>query len=195
MKILFRISFIILLLGFTSVLPAQNKFGAFGEASFKYTSLSNQNTLILGGRFGLVINESIVVGGGFYGNINGIHTGFIDKLSGQTVMLNMNYGGLELEYILLPHSPIHASVGILLAGGGLYFGVSDKSVPHNSYSKLDLLVYEPSVNIEFNSISWLHVDLNMSYRIITSYNHAVYGISNDDLEGLSVGLIFKFGSY
>ena len=195
MKILFRISFIILFLGNASNLSAQNKFGAFGAPVIKYTSIYNQNALILGGKFGLVINESIVIGGGFYGNINRIHTDFTDKLSGQKVMLNMNYGGLEFEYILFPHSLIHGTVGILLAGGGLYFGVLDKSVPHNSYSKLDLLVYEPSVNIEFNSLRWLHVDLNMSYRIITSYSRVAYGISKNDLAGPTVGLIFKFGSY
>ena len=195
MKILFRISFISFLLCFTTIISAQNKFGAFGAPVIKYTSIYNQNALILGGRFGLVINESIVIGGGFYGNINGIHTDYIDTPSGQKVMLNMNYGGLEFEYILFPHSTIHGSIGILLAGGGLYFGVSDKSVPHNSYSKLDLLVYEPSVNIELNSLSWLHIDLNISYRIITSYNHAVYGIDKNDLTGSSVGLIFKFGGY
>lgn len=195
MKILFRITFIIFLISFTTIISAQNKYGAFGAPVIKYTSISNQNALILGGKFGLVINESIVIGGGFYGNISEIYTDFIDKLSGQKVILNMNYGGLEFEYILFPHSSIHGTIGMLLAGGGLYFGVSDKSVPHGSYAKLDLLVYEPSVNIEFNSLSWLHIDLNMSYCIITSYNRITYGISKDDLVGPSVGLIFKFGSY
>jgi hypothetical protein len=195
MKLLFRISFIIYLLNLTTILSGQTRFGTFGAPSVKYTSISNQNALILGGRFGLVINESIVIGGGFYGTISGINTRFTDEPSRQKVMLNMNYGGLEFEYILFPHSPIHGSIEILLAGGGLYFGVSDNSVPHKSYSKLDLLVYEPSVNIEFNSLNWLHINLNISYRIITSYNHAAYGISKDDLTGPSVGLIFKLGSY
>ncbi|MEJ2615024.1 MAG: hypothetical protein P8Z35_08700 [Ignavibacteriaceae bacterium] len=195
MKFLSRVFFILILLSVSSDLSAQTTFGAFGAPVIKYSSLSNQNAIILGGRFGLVINESIVIGGGFYGNINGIHTDFIDNPSGQKVILNMNYGGLEFEYILFPHSLIHGSAGILLAGGGLYFGVPDKSVPHNSYSKYDLLVYEPSVNIEFNTLSWLHIDLNLSYRIITSYDYTAYGISKDDLTGPSVGLIFKLGSY
>jgi hypothetical protein len=195
MKILFRISFILYFLSFTPALSAQNQYGAFGAPVIKLISISNQNTLLLGGRFGLVINESIVIGGSFYGTISGINTGFSDELSGQKVMLNLNYGGLELEYILFPRSSIHGSAGILLAGGGLYFGVSDKSVPHNSYSKFDMLVYEPSVNIEFNTLSWLHIDLNMSYRIVTSYNYLEYGISKNDLTGPSAGLVFKLGSY
>lgn len=191
MKFLFRFFFIILLLSIPSNLSAQNKYGAFGSPVIKYTSIGNQNALILGGRFGLVINGSIVIGGGFYGTIKDINI----EPRWQNVILNMNYGGLELEYILFSHSLIHGSIGILLAGGGLYFGTSDKSVSNKSYPKFDLLVYEPSLNLEFNTLNWLHIDLNVSYRIITSYNYVSYGIGKDDLTGPSVGLMFKFGSY
>jgi hypothetical protein len=193
MKFLSSIFFIIFLSGISSNLSAQNKYGAFGAPVIKYTSISNRNALILGVKFGLAINESIVIGGGFYGTIKDIN--IKDKASGEKVILNMNYGGLEMEYLLFPHSLIHGSLGILLAGGGLYFGASDKSATNSSYPKLDLLLYEPSVNIEFNTLSWMHIDLNISYRIITSYDYVFYGISKDDLTGPSVGLIFKLGSY
>jgi hypothetical protein len=195
MKFMLRILIVLYLLIFSLNLFAQNKYGAFGAPSIKYTSISNRGTLISGGKFGLVINKSIVLGGGFYGLLSGIKTNFIDVPSGQHIIMNMNYGGLDLEYILFPCSIMHVSLEILLAGGGLYFAVPDKSVPHNSYSKYDLLVYEPSLNIEFNASSWLHIDGNVSYRIITSYDYAAYGISKENLTGISVGLIFKLGSY
>ena len=194
MRIFFMFFFIVILMD-SPFISAQNKYGAIGAPSLKYTSISNRGNLVLGGKFGLVINKSIVLGGGFYGLASGLKTSFVDVPSGQHVMMNMNYGGLELEYILFPESIIHGSLEILLAGGGLYFDVSDKSVPHNSYSKYDLLVYEPSLNIEFNALSWLHIDGNVAYRIITSYDFTAYGISKEDLTGISVGLIFKIGSY
>ncbi len=194
MRVFFRVFFVIFLMNSPFIL-SQNKYGAFGAPSIRYTSISDQGALILGGKFGLVINKSIVLGGGFYGLASGVKTNFIDVPSGQHVMMNLNYGGLEIEYILFPGSIIHGSLEILLAGGGLYFAVSDKSVPHNSYSKYDLLVYEPSFNIEFNASNWLHIDGNVSYRIITSYDFVAYGISKEDLTGISVGLIFKLGSY
>ncbi len=193
MKFLPRIFFIFFLLSISSNISAQNKYGAFGAPVIKYTSIANQNDLILGIKFGLVINESIVIGGGFYGTIDNIN--IKDEPGGQKVILNMNYGGLEMEYLLFPHSLIHGSIGILLAGGGLYFGASDKSIPNGSYPKFDLLVYEPSVNVEFNALNWMHIDLNISYRIVTSYDYVIYDISKDDLAGASAGLIFKFGSY
>ena len=176
-------------------MSAQNKYSAFGAPSIKYASFLNQSALILGGKFGFVINDNIVIGGGFYGMINDVHTGFIDFPSGQNMVMNFNYGGLELEYIFLPGSLIHGSLEILLAGGGLYYAVSDNSLPHDNYAKLNLLVYEPSFNIEYNALNWLRIVLNMSYRMITSYDFVSYGVNKKDLNGLSVGLILKLGNY
>jgi hypothetical protein len=193
MKIFFRIFLFLGLISFP--LSAQNKFDAFGAAAVKFTSLSNQSVLILGGKFGLVINKSIILGGGFYGLINNVSANYIDAPSGQQVIMNLNYGGLELEYIFFPDSKVHGSLEILLAGGGVYFEVPDKSIPHNSYSKDNFLLYEPSVNIEFNAVTWLHIDLSFSYLIITSYDAVNYGIDKNDLNGATVGLVFKFGSY
>ncbi len=178
----------------TTMFP-QNKYSAFGAPAIKITSLSGHTALVIGGKFGFVINENIVIGGGFYGLISNVHTDYIDIPSGQNVMINLNYGGLELEYIFFSRFLIHGSIELLLAGGGVYFDISDKSVPHNNYSKVNFLVYEPSLNIEYNTLSWLRIDLNLSYRIITSYELENYGVSQKDLNGLTAGLIFKFGSY
>ena len=194
MKTFLGFIFIIYFSGFNTI-SAQNKYTAFGAPSIKYASLLNQSALILGGKFGLIINENIVIGGGFYGIINDVHTGFIDVPSGQNVVMNFNYGGLELEYIFFPGSLIHGSLELLLAGGGVYYDVSDKSLPHNNYAKVNFLVYEPSFNIEYNAVNWLRIVLNISYRIITSYDFENYGVSQKDLNGLTAGLILKLGSY
>ena len=185
----------LLLLLITSGSSAQGfESSAFGAPVIRYTSLIGQNSIILGGKFGWVINKSIVLGGGFYGLASEVRTNYKDALSGQSLALGFNFGGLEFEYIFLPGSAVHGSIGMLFAGGGLYFSVPDKSVPHNSYFSQDLLVWEPSLNIEFNTLSWLHTDLNFSYRIISSFREN-YGIAKKDLTGPSVGIIFKLGAY
>ncbi len=167
---------------------------AFGAPVLRYTSLAGQSAFIAGGRFGWIINKSIVLGGGLYGLISNVSTGYKDNPSGQNVMLGMNFGGLELEYIFFPESFIHGSIDMLFAGGGTYYSVQNTNVPHSSYFSQDLLLWEPSINIEINVLPWLHTDLNYSYRIITSYP-ANYNISTRDLEGSSIGLVLKFGKY
>ncbi len=187
---IFTLSFI-----FNNIMFPQNKYSAFGAPVIKYTSFSNQDALIIGGKFGFVINDNIVLGGGFYGLISNVHTDYIDFPSGQNIIMNLNYGGLELEYIFLPASLIHFSMEILLAGGGLYFAVPDNSDPHDNYAKLNLLLYEPSFNIGYNALNWLRIDLNVSYRLITSYDIISYGVNKKDINGLSIGLILKLGNY
>ena len=87
MKILFSTFLIIFLMNF-SLIFAQNRYSAFGAPSIKYTSLNNKCAIILGGKFGFVINKSIVLGGGFYGLINNVHTSYIDAPSGQKIIMN-----------------------------------------------------------------------------------------------------------
>ena len=168
--------------------------GAFGAPVIKYTSISDQSALLAGGRFGWIINRSIVIGGGIYSLINQVKANSIDPVSGQEFMIDFNYGGLEFEYVLLSNSPVHASFDMLCAGGGLSMNVTDRNVPHTSYYGQDLLVWEPGINLEANLVSWLHVDAGLSYRIISSFN-SYNSVSKNDLQGLTGVITFKFGSY
>ena len=194
MKIKIYSVLLLLILAAPFSLSQNFESGTFGSPVFKYTSILKQNSLIIGGRFGWVINKSFVLGGGFYGLTGSVRTNYIDKKSGQNVRMGFNFGGLELEYISFSGKPVHVSIDMLFAGGGLYFSVADKSVPHNSYFSQDLLVWEPSINLEINTLSWLKTDLNFSYRMITSFKGS-YGITKEDLTGPAVGIAFKLGSF
>lgn len=180
---------------YCSVTSAQSfSSGAFGAASLELTSVSSQTGIITGGRFGWIINKSIVIGGGYYALLNSIHANYKDQVSGDAPLLGFNYGGLQLEYVFFPDDRFHFSIDMLLAGGGLYFSFADDKKPHDNYFSQDLLVWEPSLNLEANTTDWLHIDLNFSYRFISSFDES-YGLTKDDLKGFSAGLTFKFGSY
>ena len=168
--------------------------GAFGAPILKYTSISGQSALLAGGRFGWIINKSFVVGGGIYGLVSQVKANSIDPISGQEFMIAFNYGGLEFEYVLLSDFPVHASLDMLCAGGGLSMNVSDRNVPHTSYYGQDLLVWEPGINLETNIVNWLHIDAGLSYRIISSFN-GYNSVSKSNLQGFNGVLTFKFGTY
>lgn len=170
------------------------EYGAFGAPVVKYTRLINQSSIILGGRFGWIINKSIILGGGVYALASNVKTNMIDPKSGQDVLLGVTYGGLEFEYVLFPNEPVHASIDMLFAGGGLTFEVPNRSVPHTSYFSQDMLVWEPGINLEFDVVDWLHIDAGAGYRIISSYK-TNYGVGISNLEGMSGILTFKFGKY
>lgn len=167
---------------------------AFGAPVFKFTSLKGQGALIIGGRGGWMINKSIVLGGGLYALVSNVKSGIVDPKSNQDVLMGLNYGGLEFEYIFLSEAFVHASLDMLFAGGGVTFSVPNKNIPHTNYFSQDLLVWEPEVNLELKIVKWFHLAAGVSYRIITSYG-VNYGVSKDDLKGLNGVLTFKFGTY
>ncbi len=200
MKTFLSISILLSTLLLSSSTNAQDaSYGAFGEASLKISRMSGQNVILTGGRFGWVIDSSIVLGGGIYALASNVKTNIIDPVSGQQVMLGFTCGGVELEYIFFPESRIHASVEMLFAGAGTTYGISNKSVQHTSYYSQNLLLWEPQINVEVNLIYWLHFDAGVSYRICTTPGTLSFydtgGISLKDLEGYSAIISFKLGSF
>lgn len=177
-----------------SLLAQQNDNSAFGAPVIKFTSLDGQSAVLLGGRFGWVINKSIVLGGGIYGLVNSINTNVTDPISGQNVILGFNCGGLEFEYIFFSSAPFHGSIDMFFAGGGVTYSVENKNIPHTSYFSQNLLVWEPQINIEFKIVDWFHLAAGVSYRMITSYN-GYFGFSSNDFKGVAGLLTFKFGKY
>lgn len=165
---------------------------AFGAVSIKLTKMLGKSETLLGGRFGWVIDNQFVLGGGVYALVGGINTNFNDPNFSEGIQVNFNYGGLQLEYILLAKYNVHASFDILIAGAGLYYSYQNK--PNSAFSSQSFTIYEPELNLEFNLLTWLHLDASCSYKLVTGLDN--YGnITPNDVRGISGVLTFKFGSY
>jgi hypothetical protein len=165
--------------------------GAFGAPVIKYTRLAGQPALIVGGKGGWIINKRIVLGAGYYALTSNVNSNFTDPESNKNLLLDLNYGGLELEYLLLYESRYNVTIGMLLGSGGLNFHIQDVN---KKFSNRNLLVWEPQLNFEAELFQWLHADAGISYRMISAYTE-LYNISADDLQGINVLLTFKFGGY
>jgi hypothetical protein len=165
--------------------------GAFGAPVIKYTRLAGQPALIVGGKGGWIINKRIVLGAGYYSLTSNVNSNVSDPESNQNLLLDFNYGGLELEYLLFYASRYNVTIGMLLGSGGLNFHIQDMN---KKFSNRNLLVWEPQLNFEAELFQWLHADAGISYRMISAYTE-LYNISADDLQGINVLLTFKFGRY
>ncbi len=188
-----KLFFIIFIACFLTISAAAQNFesGAFAAPVFKYTKLIDQSALVIGVRGGWIINKSIVLGAGYYALTSNIKTPYFDTQNNQTVMMNLNYGGLEFEYLFVRDTKFNLSVDMLFAGGGTEFYVRDNS---KKYSNTNLLVWEPQINFEIELYSWLHADAGISYRMIWD-NYDIYNVTKDDLRGMNVSLTFKIGKY
>ncbi len=172
--------------------PAQKcDNSAFGAPVFKYSSIAGKLALITGVKGGWIINKRFILGAGYYVLSSNVSSDFTDTEYNKNLLIDLNYGGLEFEYLLLYDSKYNMTINMLLAGGGLNFYLNDIS---KKFSYRNLLVWEPQVNFEIEILNWLHADAGVSYRLVSPYKD-VYNISGDDLQGLNVILTLKLGKY
>lgn len=186
------ITFSFLVLGTTKAQGFES--GAFGAPVIKYSKIVNQSALIIGGKWGWVINKRFSIGTGFYSLVTGVNTHYVDTQSGQTVLFKYNYGGLELEFLALKDSKFNVTIDMLLAGGGQNFYAEKNNNAKTNFGTSDFLLWEPQIDFEYELYNWLHIDAGLSYRMISSYNK-VFNVDKNELEGTTFLLNFKFGKY
>jgi hypothetical protein len=172
--------------------PAQSReSGAFGAPVFKYTRVAGKPALVTGVKGGWIINKRFVLGAGYYVLTSNVSSDFTDTEYNKNLLIDLKYGGLDFEYLMLYNSKYNLTINMLLAGGGLSFYLNNIS---KKFSYRNLLVWEPQINFEIELYKWLHADAGVSYRLVSSYED-IYNITKDDLQGLNIILTFKLGKY
>lgn len=168
--------------------------GGFGGPVVKFTSINNQFALLVGGRGGWILNHQLVIGGGGYGLVNEVKAN--ESFFGTRYLMNMGYGGFEIEYILDPNKVLHGSIYLLLGGGA----INHRNPYNHDWPDLDwdknadvFFIAEPALNLELNIVTFMRVNLGVSYRFISGVEK--YDFKNSDLAGASALLTFKFGKF
>lgn len=172
--------------------------GGYGGFGMKVTQLDGKLATMTGGRGAWIINHTYLLGGGGYGTTgNRIKRTF----EGTEKKLDMGYGGLELGMVLASDQLLHLSIQALIGGGGI--GYTDKwqigydadgdeiyeyEGEHDAF-----FVFEPMAYLELNVTTWFRVAAGWGYRFVEGVELA--GVNDNDLQGSSVELLFKFGSF
>ena len=153
--------------------------GYFFELNGGYTRFSDKNVFLPGISMGIILDHhwSIGMAGSFIGNPHGLHfhNVYYDSAGNEEKGAHLMgaYGGLLLEYTLLPQSRVHVSFPLLIGMGYMYWYNSDYegssgTFPFNhtshNISSDNFFVIEPGVKLEFNLAKILRLGLAVSYR-------------------------------
>lgn len=167
--------------------------GGYGALSFGYTQIDGKDAFLMGARGSWIIDHSFAIGLGGCGFVNdaNYHRWLNNEADNN---LAGGYGGLYLEPIIAPRLPVHISVPVL-------FGVGGISRVHDNWDNWDYddsqsdvyLVFEPSVELEFNMTRHLRLAGSIGYRFTSKIE--MQDTDADILEGANVGLILKFGKF
>jgi hypothetical protein len=183
------------------------KSGGYGAFEFKLSPIDGSLTMWTGGRGAWIINHSFAIGAGGYGLIPSKKINCPIHEYKERSYITGGYGGLFVEYSIMPKSVVHFSVNCLLGAGGLtYFASSNNYKDFYSIERDHpysvFFVAEPGIAVELNVAKWFRLGLEASYRIApnSDLTYTESGIvksvmKEGALDGISVGLAFKFGKF
>ena len=178
-------------------LTGRNRQGGGGYVSLTtgFSIIDNKHAVLFGGRISYISNKTMGIG------IGG--TGFINELQyepalGRDIFLVGGYGGIYVEPILWPRSPIHLSFPVLFGAGGISYVSEDGDFGGKLIEGYDpFLLVEPSAEIEMNVSRFFRLAFGASYRYPTYINVGTSGtgIKPSSIKGWSYNLTFKFGKF
>ncbi|RME99515.1 MAG: hypothetical protein D6772_07610 [Bacteroidetes bacterium] len=124
--------------------------GAWGSATYNFSSFGDDWTLIRGGYGGIEFNRDIFIG---YGRYETRERAIIDQ---GTKEFGMNYNGLLLG--IAPNSirAIHPRFTFLTGSGRVWTKEDDE--------RERVFVFQPSAGVEFNVFQWFRVGFEAGYR-------------------------------
>jgi hypothetical protein len=179
--------------------------GGYGALSAGYSEIDSAHALVFNARGGIILWRSVSFGLG--------GSGFVSQYR-QHSYLNKNasliggYGGAYLEFIILGSSPVHLSIPVFFGfGGASYTTWENEGTDYEPLNYIEdiasFLVFEPSVELEFNLSKFFRMAVYYSMRYTSGLDISTSNtsgasvplVSPDALNNYSLGIIFKFGKF
>ena len=172
--------------------------GGYGGVHVGYTQIGGADALTIGGQGAWLINHQFGIG------LSG--TGFMteridDATLGSRYITTGGYGGLMLEFIAMPKSPIHLSFPVTIGAGGVSYVRSNRDFEfYESEDSHAFFVVEPGVDVEFNLLPFVRFGVGVKYRVTSDMEMTYIDSGNrildrDALTGFSTALALKFGKF
>lgn len=164
--------------------------GGYGGPVIKVAPIKNENGIFVGGYGGWYINHCFLIGGGGYGLANDVKAP-VTGPHGETLYYEMGYGGLVFEYVNSSHKLVHYTIDTLIGVGGL--GYRSRWEEYSNYFEDTFFIIEPGFNMELNVSSFFRVGFGLGYRYVDGLQ--AEGITEEELTGMTMNLILKFGFF
>ena len=198
-----RINLIILLLALSTICFSQEirtitsndtlkTFGGYGGPLIEMTQINNDWGVLFGGKGGFIVNRKFAFGGVGMAMLNNPdYTGSAQSES-TDVPLQLSYasGGVFFEYFFNLESPVHFSIPVNIMGGGVTI---NKENTNYEIESSGMFVIQPGLNLEFNVTKHFIPAVYVTYRQVLASK--LENLNNNDLSGISMGLILKFGGF
>ncbi len=163
------------------------KFSVFAGPIFEFSSVHNNFGFSTGGGGGLLLNQTIFIGG--YG------MGLAPVIGTDVILNNVNYdnleiafghGGLWFGYIHNYRKLIHFGASTKLGWGNITLNDHRLANPYAD----NVIVITPQVEAEMNISRWFKINVGLGYRLVSGVNETVLNKKDFNSPQLTVGFIF-----
>ncbi|MFH0760804.1 MAG: hypothetical protein V2A67_04815 [Bacteroidota bacterium] len=182
--------------------------GYYIGPEFAYTQFTgNKNVFLMGLSFGVTFNRFLTIGLTGYGIINSCELLYKvevpDNLDKRYKDCNLygGYGGLNLEFTVLPRAPVHVTFPILIGIGGLtYLYQPDKNTYDYNWGSENIdwdifFVVQPGVRVELNIVKFFRIGVGASYRYTPDLDLIKTTSSAININQFNANLSLKFGKF
>jgi hypothetical protein len=170
--------------------------GGFFSMFGGYGDMFNKGAIQAGIKFGGIADHWLSYG--LTGNILVSEMAFDNIMTDKTLELEMGYVGFFFEPCLAPKFPVHFTFPITIGAGAAFF--YDKTGLYfdefESWERVDedmFFIIEPGAEIEMNVFKHTRFGIGAKYRYVQDLN--LYGVNEDDMNGLYYGFTIKFGKF
>ena len=178
----------------------------YGALMVEYAQIDGKDAAIVGGRGGWIINHRLALGLAGKGIASNLSYPYDDAGQEYTekYYLNGGYGGLLIEPILAPFSPVHVSFPVIIGAGGVAYSLKYKyqnNYDNNFWETIDasaFFIVEPGIELNLNLVKFMRISFGGYYRFTSGLNlEDPYGdkAAKDILDGFSAGISLKFGKF
>lgn len=176
-----------------TLLTGELVHGGYGAPVVKFSSISNNFAVFVGGQGGWIINHKLVLGAGGYGLVTDHRLPSSYDRRDDSDKLSVGYGGLFFGYIDDSDRIIHPTIQLLIGGGSLEPRKEGDDMYHDTNDYDAFFVLEPQMGVEVNFTTFLRLEMSLSYRWVNGVEK--YGYADSDISGPSGTLVFKFGRF
>lgn len=156
-------------------------FSGFGSPFVEFSSVNDQFAVILGGGGGLMVNQSVFIGGYFEGLLTKHYREDLDTIvDTEKTKISFEHGGIWLGYVYKHQKAVHGGLSMKLGWGEIDLKDSENGNPDSEYDYRDrIFTIQPQVEIEFNMTRWFKINVGAGYRFVTGID-ATYSNSPGD---------------
>lgn len=175
------------------------KLGYYISTESAYTQFDGKDVFIAGLSTGVILNHFFSIGLGANGVLNPGNLWYDNIQDSAGAYLYGGYGGVKLEFSVLPAFPVHLNFPVLIGGGGMMYNTWMNHYKDNDNFDGTTLVWdaffvvEPGVMVELNLVKFVRIDAGISYRYAPDLR--LVNTPNGLINNFNAKLSLKFGKF